>query len=126
MEPHSLGPRRRAVADAVGLGFMLLVLLDYLRPSLLLLPTVTAGGASQTFTVDVKNTGVSEADHLSLSDTVPGSLIVDSVAASGVTCPDGDSNPQTITCSALHLAAGATASITVTYHVASTTDSAAA
>jgi hypothetical protein len=32
------------VADAVGLGFMLLVLLDYLRPSLLLLPTVTAGG----------------------------------------------------------------------------------
>ena len=44
MEPDSLGPRRRAVADAVGLGFMLLVLLDYLRPSLLLLPTVTAGG----------------------------------------------------------------------------------
>src|SRR5437867_4335651 len=44
MEPDSLGPRRRAVADAVGLGFMPLVLLDYLRPSLLLLPTVTAGG----------------------------------------------------------------------------------
>jgi hypothetical protein len=44
MEPDSLGPRRRAVADAVGLGFMLLVLVDYLRPSLLLLPTVTAGG----------------------------------------------------------------------------------
>src|SRR5712691_7779212 len=44
MEPDSLGPRRRAVADAVGLGFMLLVLFDYLRPSLLLLPTVTAGG----------------------------------------------------------------------------------
>lgn len=30
--------------DAAGLGFMTLVLLDYLRPSLLLLPTVTAGG----------------------------------------------------------------------------------
>jgi len=30
--------------DAAGLGFMMLVLLDYLRPSLLLLPTVTAGG----------------------------------------------------------------------------------
>src|SRR2546428_6023408 len=44
MEPDYLGPRRRAVADAVGLGFMLLVLFDYLRPSLLLLPTVTAGG----------------------------------------------------------------------------------
>ena len=36
--------RRRALADALGLGFVLLVLLDLLRPSLLLLPTVTAGG----------------------------------------------------------------------------------
>jgi TolA-binding protein len=37
--------RHRAVlADALGLTFLLLVLLDYLRPSLLLLPTVTAGG----------------------------------------------------------------------------------
>jgi 6-pyruvoyl-tetrahydropterin synthase related domain len=44
MEPDSRGPRRNAVVDAVGLGFMILVLLDYLRPSLLLLPTVTAGG----------------------------------------------------------------------------------
>src|SRR3989441_7771593 len=44
MEPDSLGPRRRAVADAVGLGFMLVVLFDYLRPSLRLPPTVTAGG----------------------------------------------------------------------------------
>ena len=32
------------MADTLGLGFMLLVLLDILRPSLLLLPTVTAGG----------------------------------------------------------------------------------
>jgi hypothetical protein len=32
------------MADTLGLGFMLLVLLDTLRPSLLLLPTVTAGG----------------------------------------------------------------------------------
>src|SRR6185369_14486931 len=44
MEPDSPGHRRRAMADALGLGFMLLVLLDTLRPSLLLLPTVTAGG----------------------------------------------------------------------------------
>jgi hypothetical protein len=44
MEPDSPGSRRRSIVDAVGLGFMLLVLLDYLRPSLLLLPTVTAGG----------------------------------------------------------------------------------
>jgi hypothetical protein len=36
--------RRAALADALGLGAILLVLLDYLRPSLLLLPTIAAGG----------------------------------------------------------------------------------
>jgi hypothetical protein len=35
---------RGAVLDAVGLGVVLLVLADYLRPSLLLLPTLAAGG----------------------------------------------------------------------------------
>jgi hypothetical protein len=44
MEPEPLAPRRRALADAVGLVFLLLVLLDVLRPGLLLLPTITAGG----------------------------------------------------------------------------------
>jgi hypothetical protein len=36
--------RRQATADALGLAALLLVLLDLLRPSLLLLPTITAGG----------------------------------------------------------------------------------
>jgi len=44
MQPEPLGPRRRALADAIGLVFLLLVLLDHLRPSLLLLPTIAAGG----------------------------------------------------------------------------------
>jgi hypothetical protein len=35
---------RRLAADALGLGAILLVLLDLLRPSLLLLPTIAAGG----------------------------------------------------------------------------------
>src|SRR5262245_16547683 len=39
-----VSPRRQALADALGLGAILLVLLDLLRPSLLLLPTITAGG----------------------------------------------------------------------------------
>jgi hypothetical protein len=39
-----LRPSRRRLADALGLGAILLVLLDLLRPSLLLLPTITAGG----------------------------------------------------------------------------------
>src|SRR5438128_2191799 len=44
MEFPSPGRRRQTITDAVGLGFMLLVLLDYLRPALLFLPTITAGG----------------------------------------------------------------------------------
>jgi 6-pyruvoyl-tetrahydropterin synthase-like protein len=41
----SLSPRVRAgLVDAAGLCAMLLLLLDYLRPSLLLLPTIAAGG----------------------------------------------------------------------------------
>jgi hypothetical protein len=39
----SEGARRR-LADVLGLGVVLLVLLDLLRPSLLLLPTIAAGG----------------------------------------------------------------------------------
>jgi hypothetical protein len=35
---------RAALADALGLGFLLLLLADILRPSLLLLPTMAAGG----------------------------------------------------------------------------------
>jgi hypothetical protein len=37
-------PRRQRVADGVGLAVVLLVLLDYLRPPLLLLSTIAAGG----------------------------------------------------------------------------------
>ena len=47
--------------------------------------TVTAGGASQTFTVDVTNAGVSDADNVTLTDTVDGRLVVDSIDA--VTSP---------------------------------------
>ena len=37
-------PRRALLVDILGLGAILFVLLDYLKPSLLLLPTVAAGG----------------------------------------------------------------------------------
>jgi hypothetical protein len=36
--------RRALVVDAVGLGVLLLALIDYVKPALLLLPTVAAGG----------------------------------------------------------------------------------
>ncbi len=40
----ALATSRQRLADALGLAAILLVLLDLLRPSLLLLPTITAGG----------------------------------------------------------------------------------
>ena len=88
--------------------------------------TVTAGGAASTFTVDVTNSGVSDADNLSLTDTVDARLIVDSVTAGSYTCTDATESADD------HLLARRTSrpaprrSITVTYHVASTTNSARA
>ena len=72
--------------------------------------------------VSVTNSGVSDADNVSLTDTVDSRLIVDSVTAGSYTCPDGDATPDD------HLHARALwrrarrRSITVTYHVASTTE----
>ncbi len=40
----TLGTRRQRLADVLGLAAILLALLDLLRPALLLLPTITAGG----------------------------------------------------------------------------------
>ena len=87
--------------------------------------SVDAGTTGHTFTIDVENTGVSEADNISLTDTVDSRLIVTGVAAGDYTCPDGDSNAQTITCTLAHLASNATKSITVTYRVAASTPAAA-
>ena len=43
-------------------------------------PTVTAGGAAKTFTIDVTNAGVSDADNVVLTDTVDSRLVVDSIS----------------------------------------------
>ena len=42
--PWTVSRRRALLADCVGLAAILLLLLDYLNPSLLFLPTITAGG----------------------------------------------------------------------------------
>jgi hypothetical protein len=42
--PGWLSRRRALVIDLVGLALFELVLLDYLRPALLLMPTIAAGG----------------------------------------------------------------------------------
>ena len=82
--------------------------------------TVTAGTGSHTFVATVTNSGVSQADNLTLTDTVDSRLLVDSVTGP-FTCTDPDTDAQTITCTLANLAASGTASITVTYHVAANT-----
>ena len=81
---------------------------------------MTAGGSSETFTLSVHNAGVSDADNLSLTDTVDARLLVQSIAAGDYTCGAAS---QSISCTLGHLAAGATKAITVTYHVATDTNS---
>src|SRR6185436_14138657 len=78
--------------------------------------TVTAGGSGQTFTISVTNSGTSDADNLSLTDSVDSRLLVDSIIAGDYDCTA--SSGQSISCSLATLAAGATKSITVLYHVA--------
>ena len=88
--------------------------------------TVTAGGASQTFTIDVTNSGVSDADNV--EPDRHGRPAPDRRLDRGrrLHVPDGDSKPDDHLLARRTSPAGATRSITVTYHVASTTDSAAA
>src|SRR6185437_13227336 len=76
--------------------------------------TVVAGGSAKTFTIDVTNNGASDADHLDLTDAVDARLAVDSIDNGDYSCSDAS---QTVDCTLAHLAAGATESITVTYHV---------
>src|SRR5207248_5957791 len=83
--------------------------------------SVTAGGAHQTFTIDVTNNGYSDADNISLTDSVDNRLIVDSIDPGDYTCATAS---QSISCTMGHLAGKTTKSITVHYHVDTTTDSA--
>ena len=77
--------------------------------------TVTAGTPGHTFTVTVKNNGVSDADNVVLADTVDTRLVVTAVVGSaGLVCA---APSQSISCTQAHLGPGATATITVTYNV---------
>ncbi len=78
--------------------------------------TITSGGAGGTFTITVTNGGDSDADNLVLTDLVDARLTVDSIVEGVFDCSFGSG--QSIDCRMAHLAGGASASITVTYHVA--------
>ena len=87
--------------------------------------TVTAGGVGTSFTIDVTNNGVSDADNV--SPDRHGRRAADRGRRHGreLRLPGRRLRAESITCTLGHLAAGATKSITVDYHVASTTNAAA-
>ena len=77
--------------------------------------TITAGGAGGSFTITVTNAGASDADNLVVTDLVDARLTVDAVAGGAFDCSFGSG--QAVDCRIAHLAAGASLSITVSYHV---------
>ena len=83
---------------------------------------VTAGGAGGTFTITVRNSGTSDADNLVVMDNVDSRLIVDAVTGGVFDCSFGAG--QSIDCRLAHLAAGASQSVTVSFHVAASVGSA--
>jgi uncharacterized repeat protein (TIGR01451 family) len=81
--------------------------------------TVTAGdGVSYTYTITVSNAGPSLAVAASLSDSWPGGFVRGTTTASQGSCTAGGGN---FTCSLGDLASGASATVTVSYTVPSTT-----
>ncbi|HLE58275.1 MAG TPA: hypothetical protein VJA85_01370 [Candidatus Limnocylindria bacterium] len=79
---------------------------------------VTAGGQSETFSITVTNGGDSDADNLVVTDTIDDRLSVDLITQGAFDC--SASSGQGLVCALPHLAAGASQSIGVTYHVAAT------
>ncbi len=79
-----------------------------------------AGSTGHSFSLEVTNTGISDADNIVITDTVDSRLTVTAVSSPSWDC--SASSGQSVTCSAATLAAGATATVTVVYEVDSTTE----
>lgn len=80
-------------------------------------PSVNAGTGGHTFSIAVTNTGASDAENVQITDAVDGALSVSDVTVAPFgDCSAGTGN--TVDCTVATLAAGATATVTVTYDVA--------
>ena len=86
-----------------------------LRTTKLVAPDVLVAGAPATYVIRVRNQGPSTARQVSVDDTVPASLSIDSVSPAGGTCTATD---QDIRCDRDTLSAGASWSIVVHVTVA--------
>ena len=85
-------------------------------------PDSAAPDTDVSYTITVNNSGPDAADSVSLTDTLPGTMTFVSIAQNSgpaFSCSGG----ATTTCSILSLAAGATATFTLTGHVPSGTPS---
>src|SRR6185295_3046620 len=67
------------------------------------------------------NSGVSDADNVTITDLVDSRLVVTAVTGTASVCAPAS---QAVSCTLAHLAGGGSETVTVTYSVASTTDSA--
>ena len=76
-------------------------------------PATAVAGTDTTYTIKVKNLGPSDNAGFSLTDTLPAGHDATSARAGGCTETTG-----TVTCSATSLLAGATATFTITVHIA--------
>lgn len=85
-------------------------------------PDTAAPNTDVSYTITVNNPGPNAADSVSLTDTLPGTMTFVSIqqnSGPAFSC----SGTSTVTCSILSLAAGATATFTLTGHIPSGTES---
>src|SRR3972149_5583540 len=84
--------------------------------------SVTAGDGDHTFTIAVTNDGTYSTAHaVNVTDTVDARLVVTDVSDDQGDTSCAASSGQSVDCTFATLAAGATAIVTVTYHVAAAT-----
>ena len=81
--------------------------------------TAVAGTNGLTFGVKITNTGISDADNVTIVDNAPAGIVFDTEDSAGCTITVGGN----LSCTFAHLGAGASETVNVTYHVPSTTDS---
>ena len=77
---------------------------------------IVAGSTDQTFSITVTNNGTSDAENVSITDTVAAPLVVTAVGSTSADC--SASTGQTVDCAVAALGSGQSATVVVTFDVA--------